>query len=76
MSANTTTPSPKQPPMFHSVPKTPVKSSRCLIQIAAQIVSMPISFAGSADDLEFGTRVCRKINEGYADLIAKHPARR
>ena len=44
-------------------------------QIAAQIVSMPLAFAGSDDDPDFGTRLSRMINEGYADLIAKHPGR-
>ena len=43
--------------------------------IAAQIVSMPMSFAGSADDPEFGTRMSRMINEGNARLIADHPDR-
>jgi hypothetical protein len=43
--------------------------------IAAQIVSMPLAFAGSADDPEFGTRVSRLINEGHAELIAEHPDR-
>jgi 6-methylsalicylate decarboxylase len=44
-------------------------------EIAAQLVSMPMAFAGSDDDPEFGTRVSRMINEGYADLIAQHPDR-
>jgi 6-methylsalicylate decarboxylase len=44
-------------------------------EIAAQIVSMPMTFAGSADDPEFGTRISRMINEGNAELIAKHPDR-
>jgi predicted TIM-barrel fold metal-dependent hydrolase len=43
--------------------------------IAAQVVSMPMAFAGSDDDPEFGTRVSRMINEGHAELIAKHPGR-
>jgi predicted TIM-barrel fold metal-dependent hydrolase len=43
--------------------------------IAAQVVSMPMAFAGSDDDPEFGTRVCRMINDGNAELIAKHPGR-
>ena len=43
--------------------------------IAAQVVSMPMAFAGSDDDPEFGTRLCRMINEGNAELIAKHPGR-
>jgi predicted TIM-barrel fold metal-dependent hydrolase len=43
--------------------------------IAAQVVSMPMAFAGFDDDPEFGTRVCRMINEGNAELIAKHPGR-
>jgi predicted TIM-barrel fold metal-dependent hydrolase len=43
--------------------------------IAAQVVSMPMAFAGSEDDPGFGTRVCRMINEGNAELIAKHPGR-
>jgi predicted TIM-barrel fold metal-dependent hydrolase len=43
--------------------------------IAAQIVSMPMSFTGSADDPEFGTRISRMINEGNARLIAEHPDR-
>jgi len=44
-------------------------------QIAAQVVSMPMAFAGSDDDPEFGTRVCRMINDGNAELIARHPGR-
>jgi 6-methylsalicylate decarboxylase len=44
-------------------------------EIAAQVVSMPMAFAGFDDDPEFGTRVCRMINEGNAELIAKHPGR-
>jgi predicted TIM-barrel fold metal-dependent hydrolase len=44
-------------------------------EIAAQLMSMPMSFAGSDDDPAFGTRVCRTINEGHAELIAKHPDR-
>ncbi|HTF46718.1 MAG TPA: amidohydrolase family protein [Pseudonocardia sp.] len=44
-------------------------------QIAAQLVSMPISFAGSDDDPDFGTNVSRMINEGHAELIATHPGR-
>jgi predicted TIM-barrel fold metal-dependent hydrolase len=44
-------------------------------EIAAQIVSMPMTFAGSDDDPEFGTRIARTINEGHAELIAKHPDR-
>jgi predicted TIM-barrel fold metal-dependent hydrolase len=43
--------------------------------IAAQVASMPMSFAGFDDDPEFGTRVSRLINEGNAELIAKHPGR-
>jgi 6-methylsalicylate decarboxylase len=43
--------------------------------IAAQVVSMPMAFAGSDDDPQFGTRLCRMINEGNAELIAKHPGR-
>jgi 6-methylsalicylate decarboxylase len=43
--------------------------------IAAQVVSMPMAFAGSPDDPDFGTRVCRLINDGNADLIAKYPDR-
>jgi predicted TIM-barrel fold metal-dependent hydrolase len=43
--------------------------------IAAQVVSMPMAFAGSDDDPGFGTRVCRMINDGNADLIAKYPDR-
>jgi 6-methylsalicylate decarboxylase len=44
-------------------------------EIAAQIVSMPMSFAGSADDPEFGIRMSWMINEGHAQLIADHPDR-
>ena len=44
-------------------------------EIAAQLVSLPLPLAGSADDPEFGTRTARAINESYADLIAKHPGR-
>jgi len=43
--------------------------------IAAQVVSMPMAFAGFDDDPEFGTRTCRMINEAHADLIARHPSR-
>src|SRR3979409_2315383 len=43
--------------------------------IAAQVVSMPMAFAGFDDDPEFGTRGCRMIKEGNARLIAKHPGR-
>jgi 6-methylsalicylate decarboxylase len=43
--------------------------------IAAQVVSMPMAFAGSDDDPKFGTRLCRMINEGNAELIATHPGR-
>ena len=43
--------------------------------ITAQVVSMPMAFAGFDDDPEFGIRVCRMINEGNAELIAKHPGR-
>jgi predicted TIM-barrel fold metal-dependent hydrolase len=43
--------------------------------IAAQVVSMPMAFTGFDDDPEFGTRVCRMINEGNAELIASHPGR-
>jgi predicted TIM-barrel fold metal-dependent hydrolase len=43
--------------------------------IAAQVVSLPMAFAGSAEDPQFGTRLCRMINEGNAELIAKHPGR-
>jgi 6-methylsalicylate decarboxylase len=44
-------------------------------EIAAQLASMPMTFAGSDDDPEFGIRLSRMINEGYADLIAMHPDR-
>ncbi|MFJ6571138.1 amidohydrolase family protein [Streptomyces sp. NPDC091292] len=44
-------------------------------EIAAQLVSMPMSFAGADDDPDFGTRLARLINEGHAELIAKHPGR-
>src|SRR6202011_2936057 len=43
--------------------------------IAAQVVSMPMAFAGFDDDPHFGTRVSRMINEGHAKLIANHPGR-
>jgi predicted TIM-barrel fold metal-dependent hydrolase len=43
--------------------------------IAAQVVSMPMAFAGSEDDPDFGTRLCRMINAGNAELIAKYPDR-
>jgi predicted TIM-barrel fold metal-dependent hydrolase len=43
--------------------------------IAAQVVSMPMAFTGSDDDPDFGTRLCRMINEANAELIAKHPGR-
>jgi len=44
-------------------------------EIAAQVVSLPMAFAGSDDDPEFGTRLCRMINEGNAELIASHRGR-
>ena len=44
-------------------------------EIAAQVVSMPLTFAGLDDDPDFGTRLSRMINEGHAELIAKHPDR-
>jgi predicted TIM-barrel fold metal-dependent hydrolase len=43
--------------------------------ISAQLVSMPMSFAGSDKDPAFGTRVSRVVNEGHAELIAKYPGR-
>jgi predicted TIM-barrel fold metal-dependent hydrolase len=43
--------------------------------IAAQVVSMPMAFEGSEDDPDFGTRLCRMINDGNAELIAKYPGR-
>jgi 6-methylsalicylate decarboxylase len=43
--------------------------------IAAQVVSMPMAFAGLDDDSAFGIRVCRSINETNAQLIAKYPDR-
>jgi predicted TIM-barrel fold metal-dependent hydrolase len=60
-----------------SVPWTPEAALAYMDRhgIAAQVASMPMAFAGSDDDPDFGTRVCRMINEGNAELIAKHPAR-
>lgn len=43
--------------------------------IAAQIVSMPMTFSGAKDDPDFGIRLSRMINEGNAELIAKYPDR-
>ncbi len=43
--------------------------------IATQVVSMPMALAGSDDDPAFGTRLCRMINEGNAELIARYPGR-
>ncbi|MFE4371728.1 amidohydrolase family protein [Streptomyces sp. NPDC056835] len=43
--------------------------------IAAQIMSMPVSFAGADDDPGFGIRLARTVNEGHAELIAKYPDR-
>jgi 6-methylsalicylate decarboxylase len=43
--------------------------------IAAQVVSMPMAFAGYDDDPEFGTRLCRMINEGNAELSLRQLAR-
>lgn len=43
--------------------------------IAAQVVSMPMTFVGSQADPKFGTRVSRLVNEGHAELIAAHPGR-
>jgi predicted TIM-barrel fold metal-dependent hydrolase len=45
------------------------------LEIAAQVVSMPLTFAGSDDDPGFGTRLSRMINEGHAELMAAHPDR-
>jgi len=42
--------------------------------IATQVVSLPMAFAGTAEDPEFGTRTCRMINEANAELIATHRA--
>jgi predicted TIM-barrel fold metal-dependent hydrolase len=60
-----------------SVPWTPQAALEYMDRqrIAAQVVSMPRSFAGDDEDPEFGTRVCRLINEGHAKLIADHPGR-
>jgi predicted TIM-barrel fold metal-dependent hydrolase len=44
-------------------------------EIATQVVSIPMTFAGSDDDPGYGTRVCRMINDGNAELIAKYPGR-
>src|SRR5882757_4142013 len=44
-------------------------------QIAAQVLSMPMTFGGAEDDPGFGIRTSRMINEGNAELIAKHPGR-
>jgi len=41
--------------------------------IAAQIVSLPMTFAGSDDDPQFGVRLSRMINEGHAELIGQAP---
>lgn len=46
---------------------------RC--DIAAQIVSIPMTFTGSAEDPEYGTRNARVVNEGHAELIEKYPDR-
>src|SRR3981081_1377075 len=43
--------------------------------IAARGGAMPMAVPGFDDDPEFGTRVCRMINEGNAELIASHPGR-
>jgi predicted TIM-barrel fold metal-dependent hydrolase len=50
-------------------------SSMDRLEIAAQVVSMPLAFAGSDDDPDFGTRLSRMINEGHAELMAAHPDR-
>jgi predicted TIM-barrel fold metal-dependent hydrolase len=44
-------------------------------EIAAQLMSMPMTFAGLDGDPGFGTRLARIINEGHAELIAKNPGR-
>ncbi|HEY0618170.1 MAG TPA: amidohydrolase family protein [Kribbella sp.] len=44
-------------------------------EIAAQVVSLPMAFAGSADDPGFGKRLSRLINDRNAELIGKHPDR-
>jgi predicted TIM-barrel fold metal-dependent hydrolase len=44
-------------------------------EIAAQIVCIPMTFAGSAEDPEYGTRNSRVVNEGHAELIGKYPDR-
>jgi predicted TIM-barrel fold metal-dependent hydrolase len=43
--------------------------------IAAQILSMPLAFTGTPRDPEAGIRLCRTINEEYAELIRDHPDR-
>lgn len=43
--------------------------------IAAQIVSIPMTFKGSAEDPEYGTRNARVVNEGHAELIERYPDR-
>ena len=43
--------------------------------IAAQVVSLPMTFGGSEDDPGFGVRLSRMINDSFAELIAKHPDR-
>jgi predicted TIM-barrel fold metal-dependent hydrolase len=43
--------------------------------IAAQVVSLPMTFAGSPDDPQFGIRLSRMINEESGELIAKYPDR-
>jgi predicted TIM-barrel fold metal-dependent hydrolase len=50
-------------------------SSMDRLEIAAQVVSMPLTFAGSDDDPDFGTRLSRMINEGHAELMAAYPDR-
>ncbi len=44
-------------------------------EIAAQILSAPWPFAGTAEDPDFARRFCRDVNHDYAELIAAHPGR-
>src|SRR6195256_6146681 len=60
-----------------SVPWTPQAALEYMDRqrIAAQVVSMPRTFAGDDKDPEFATRVRRLVNAGHAKLIADHPGR-
>ncbi|HEV2637957.1 MAG TPA: amidohydrolase family protein [Actinocrinis sp.] len=44
-------------------------------EIAAQVLSAPWTFTGTAEDPQYAARFSRRLNQEYAELIAKHPDR-